>query len=183
MPTINTFFTAFSTQAPFFILLISVLAFLTGVILAYVALRMAVAAGEGQQGASWTKVIWTGLVATMLLSYNGIVDTFAVSFGFNAAADAGVSLYGGASSGGVAALSSLGQSAEQGLADFIHVVGDIAFFRGLYLLREHGMGHQERLGKAVTHLIGGIVAIHVVDASQLFAATFFPGISIPGISS
>jgi intracellular multiplication protein IcmC len=64
----------------------------------------------------------------------------------------------------------------QAIIGFMVLVGLISFFRGLYLLKEVGRedqmgGTRAGLGKALTHIIGGAMAINIVETSCLLGKT------------
>ena len=65
---------------------------------------------------------------------------------------------------------------------FIRLVGFIAVVRGFLLLNKHGQGHgpgQGELGRGLTHIFGGVMAIHVDKTAKILAATFTPGLTLP----
>lgn len=56
----------------------------------------------------------------------------------------------------------------------VQFVGIIAFFRGWLLLAKHahqGGGGQHGIGKAFTHILGGIMAVNIVGTYNVFANT------------
>lgn len=57
---------------------------------------------------------------------------------------------------------------------FVQLVGLIGFFKGVILLKNLGASGQQGDGafaKALTHILGGALAINIVAAIKLFAAT------------
>lgn len=58
---------------------------------------------------------------------------------------------------------------------FIQLVGVIGFLRGILLLKglgQSGGQNQDALAKALTHILGGILAVNIVGTAGLIAATF-----------
>lgn len=66
---------------------------------------------------------------------------------------------------------------------FIRLVGFIALVRGFLLLNRHGQqaggGQQGELGRGLTHIFGGVAAIHIDFTAKVLANTFAPGVSFP----
>ena len=70
---------------------------------------------------------------------------------------------------GVAGLS---QQAMTAVLQLVQLVGVIAFARGwLIVAKSAQSGHQQQLGKGITHIIGGILAINIVGTQQVLNAT------------
>jgi intracellular multiplication protein IcmC len=54
----------------------------------------------------------------------------------------------------------------------MQVIGVVAFIRGLLILKELGGGRsQATMGKALSHLIGGILCINLYNAIQVLETT------------
>lgn len=54
----------------------------------------------------------------------------------------------------------------------VQLVGIIAFVRGWFFLAKGGQqGAQQGIGKAITHIIGGIMAVNIVGTYEVFANT------------
>ena len=70
-------------------------------------------------------------------------------------------------------------AARDGVLAFIQMIGYIAFFRGILLLNQAGMGKNDVMGKGLTHLFGGAAAINIKIFAQVLGNTFAPGIAIP----
>lgn len=65
---------------------------------------------------------------------------------------------------------------------FIRLVGFIAVVRGFLLLNKHGQSNgqgQGELGRGLTHIFGGVMAIHIDVTAKMLAATFTPGLTLP----
>jgi intracellular multiplication protein IcmC len=66
-------------------------------------------------------------------------------------------------------------AAVRAIVMFVQLVGLIGFFRGILLLKalgQNGGQNQNGFGQALTHIIGGILAINVVMTAGLIASTF-----------
>lgn len=89
---------------------------------------------------------------------------------------------------GTQLLSQAGSSSIPGMGDamngillFVKLLGHLAFFRGLLILKDYGSDKQGAgLGRGLTHLFGGAAAINIEATTALLASTFFTGISLPG---
>lgn len=65
---------------------------------------------------------------------------------------------------------------------FIRLVGFLALIRGFLLLNKHGQangGQQGELGRGLTHIFGGVAAIHIDFTARILANTFAPGVTFP----
>lgn len=72
--------------------------------------------------------------------------------------------------------------ALQGVLLFVKLIGNIAFIRGLLMLKDIGEGKQGAgMGRALTHLIGGAMAINIGVTISMLAATVAPGMSLGGL--
>lgn len=74
--------------------------------------------------------------------------------------------------------------AMKGVLLFIQMLGNIAFFRGLILLKHAGSGKEGMLKSGLFFLFGGAAAINVQTTVGILARTFFTGMTLPmGIGS
>jgi hypothetical protein len=72
-------------------------------------------------------------------------------------------------------------AALEGVIMFIKLIGHIAFFRGLLMLKEVAEGnHQASVGRALTHIGGGAAAINLQAFVLVLANSVTPGLPIPG---
>ena len=55
---------------------------------------------------------------------------------------------------------------------FVQFVGLLAFVRGWFILPRIGERPDDTLGKALTHIIGGVLAVNVVTFAKITAFTF-----------
>lgn len=62
---------------------------------------------------------------------------------------------------------------------FIQMLGVIAFFRGMLMFKAIGSGKDGQFGKAMTHVIGGVLAINIQLTVGILARTFFTGSDLP----
>lgn len=56
---------------------------------------------------------------------------------------------------------------------FIQLVGNISFFRGLYLCKDVAE-KKEKFGKVALHVVGGAMCINIVTTASIFFNTFAP---------
>lgn len=74
--------------------------------------------------------------------------------------------------------------AIQSVLMFVSLLGHIAFIRGIFIMKGLGSNQSSTLGRALTHLIGGAMAINIQATTGIFARTFFSGLNMPlGIMS
>ena len=72
----------------------------------------------------------------------------------------------------------LGSVTKEGLTGvlwFVRLVGYIAFIRGWLLLNQAGQGKDGSIGRALTHLGGGVAAINIDITATILMNTFAPG--------
>lgn len=63
--------------------------------------------------------------------------------------------------------------AISGILLFVKLIGHIAFFRGLLILKGMSEGNQQAtIGRALTHLFGGAAAININLTANMLSATF-----------
>lgn len=74
------------------------------------------------------------------------------------------------------------EDAINGVLLFVKLIGHIAFIRGFFLLKDYGNGKDGTFGRALTHIIGGAMAINIETTVGILAATFLPGLSLTGFS-
>jgi intracellular multiplication protein IcmC len=70
--------------------------------------------------------------------------------------------------------SSLSPMAMKAIVGLVQFVGLISFIRGWLILVAHAQqpGGQASLGKALTHIIGGLLAINIIGVGQVIWSTF-----------
>lgn len=104
------------------------------------------------------------LVAMVFLYFPTAVDVLMDStFGSNV-----IPIADGVQSGGV-----LGADVQMAILRMVQLVGVIAFIKGWFILAQSAkQGAQPVLGRALTHIIGGILAINIVGTKNVIWATF-----------
>lgn len=72
-------------------------------------------------------------------------------------------------------------AALTGVLTFIRLVGYIAFIRGWLMLNQSAQpnGQPGLLGRALTHIFGGVAAINLTIFAKILANTFAPGVPLP----
>ncbi len=71
-----------------------------------------------------------------------------------------------------------------GVLLFVKLLGHVAFIRGFFLLKRLGEGDQQAsLSRAMTHILGGAMAININATIGMLGATFAPGMSLGGLGA
>lgn len=61
---------------------------------------------------------------------------------------------------------------------FVQMIGAIAIMRGFLMFKAAAEGQQGQLGKAFTHVIGGVLAVNIQLTIAMLANTFAPGANL-----
>lgn len=112
-----------------------------------------------------------GIVAVgcLMVIMPGMINTATETLSLGA--NSGKSLLSQGSSGGDASAAMSG--AITGILLFVKLIGHIAFFRGLLILKSVSEGAQgATMGRALTHLFGGAAAININATAAMLSATF-----------
>lgn len=112
-------------------------------------------------------------VGAVLVALPGFIDTTTetLSLGHYTGSVLAVSTGGGGSQQFSAAI--------KGVLLFVKLVGNIAFVRGFLILKD--VGEQKgnaTIGRALTHIIGGAMAINIGPTIAMLGATFAPGMNL-----
>lgn len=174
---IGSMFANFSGASIAFMTVVWGVSFLTGIfvtILAIVKLREYAESGgygRGPRPAGIVLMLIAGTLMIVLPSSISIV-TQTMGLGPNSATH----ILSVSSSGST----QLDQSIR-GVLLFIQLIGHIAFFRGLLVLKDLGeaKSQQATFGKALIYLIAGAAAINIQLTVHLLANTVAPGLSLP----
>lgn len=102
------------------------------------------------------------LVGAMLIFYQPATEVFMMSaFGTSKATPIGYGNH------------PLGISSSMGvILKFVQIIGFISFIRGWIYLTQASQGGQSTFGKAITHIVGGILAINIEGTANVLQATF-----------
>ena len=155
-----------------FTLLLSGFGYLAGIILVMIGIsRMLKSAQEGPKGPGGMGTIFTFLVAGVLFSIDTIMGALTGTlFGTTDVISYGVLAGGGT---GDAAVDGHIQSVIGSVVGFMFMIGLIAFVRGIFILREVAEGSgQASLMAAVTHIIGGALAVNIGGVVNAVQTTF-----------
>lgn len=125
---------------------------------------------EGRSNMSLKVPISLFIVGTLIFQIKNaltvIEDTFSM-------AHDGVLGAAGGGGGGSAA----GAGAVAAIMGFVQILGFIAFVRGFLILHKYNTGEQrDGLGRAITHIVGGAMAINIKWTAAMLADTFAPGL-------
>ncbi|WP_175992683.1 hypothetical protein [Burkholderia vietnamiensis] len=119
--------------------------------------------------------IWMTIIGAALIAMPAWIDTMTqtMSLGSNT----GTQLLSQAGSSGLAGVG----DAMNSVMLFVKLLGHIAFFRGMLILKDYGSDKQGAgLGRGLTHLFGGAAAININATVAILASTFFTGLTLPG---
>lgn len=168
--------TAFANASTTWVALINLArgaSFLAGILIAGAGLIKLKDVGDGRT--SLKTPIWMAVIGAALVAMPASIDTITqtMSLGSNT---------------GTALLSQSSSSSIDGMGDalngillFVKLLGHLAFFRGLLILKDYGSDKQKAgLGQGLTHIFGGAAAININATVSMLAATFFTGITLPG---
>lgn len=111
------------------------------------------------------------IVGTLIFQIKSALTTIEDTFSMNH--DGVLGAAGGGGGGGGAA----GAGAVSAIMGFVQILGFIAFVRGLLILHKYNTGEQrDGLGRAITHIVGGAMAINIKWTAAMLADTFAPGL-------
>lgn len=170
--SIETMFANASTSWVAFMNLARGVSFLAGILIAGAGLIKLKDVGDGRT--QLKTPIWMAVIGAALVAMPASIDTITetMSLGTNT----GTALLSQSSS----SIAGVGE-ALNGILLFVKLLGHLAFFRGLLILKDYGSDKQGAgLGRGLTHLFGGAAAINIEATTALLASTFFTGISLPG---
>jgi len=178
---LQTMFANFGASASALITLVQTLAMLTGLVIIGIGIaRIATLAKESSGGGShgWAFPLLAILSGVLLLSTPKFMAMTTASLGLGG----GISLslptnllgttMGASNAAGM-------QAAMNGVVLLIQLLGNIAFFKGLYTIKQvsDGSGHHSMWG-ALSLIALGDIAINVVSVAGIFGAAVAPGLHI-----
>ena len=158
----------FTTVAPPILKLLARCALMVGYFLVVAGVLQMTRVEDGK--ATVKQVAWTLFSAGLLVSMGTWMAAVEQTFGISGSAASANILAG--------AIVSPGGSGPQcgafgGILNFVRVVGLIAFIRGVLILKGHGEGDKNAsLGRAATHIGGGVAAMNIIWTAQTMASTF-----------
>lgn len=173
IPDIGQMFANLSSSSITMMKLVSGCAFVVGIFLAY---RSAIAFKEYADGGGRTQLktpFGIMLAATLMIAFPGTINmaTETLSLGQNTGSILSESGGGGGATGMMSA-------ALTGVLLFVKLVGHIAIFRGILMLKKIAEGQQgAEVGRALTHIFGGAAAVNINATINLLANSV--GMSLP----
>lgn len=174
MPDIGQMFSNFSDTSIKIMTLVSGTAFVVGIAL---SLKAAFALKEYSESGGRTQLktpIVTLLAGVMLVSFPETISMATETISLGANTGAMLSDVGGGGSEAVAMMS----SALSGVLLFVKMVGHIAVFRGILILKRVYEGNQQAsIGSALTHIFGGAACININRTIDMLANTV--GMTLP----
>ena len=174
---IGSMFVSFQPSVQALIKLTIVSSMIIGLVLVINAIYQLAKLGEGgQRGENFKGPLFTFFTGIalfgLMLSLRTVGETMMMGSGPGDFLMPGASTTGGAS-----------QAIILAILWFVRLVGFIALIRGFLLLNKHGQtqggGGQGELGRGLTHIFGGVAAIHIDVTARILAATFAPGVAFP----
>lgn len=171
--SIETMFANASTTWVAFINLARGVSFLAGILIAGAGLIKLKDVGDGRT--QLKTPIWMAIIGAALVAMPASIDT--VTQTLSLGSNTGTQLLSQSSSSSIPGVS----DALNGILLFVKLLGHLAFFRGLLILKDYGSDKQGAgLGRGLTHLFGGAAAININATTSLIASTFFTGVTLPG---
>ncbi len=175
--TISTMFANGSDSFMAIITLVRGVAFVAGLIIGGAALFKLKEVNDGRATIK-TPIVWA-MISAALISIPASMATIAMTLTNKGYHGAGL-LSDVQDTSGIPGVA----EALTGVLIFVQLLGHIAFFRGLLLLKDAGAGKDGTLGRGLTHLFGGAAAINIQTTVGILARTFFKGVTMPmGIGS
>lgn len=173
---LQTMFANFASSASALITLVQKLAEVTGLAVMVVGVvRMAAVVNQGGGNHGWAYPGLTFLAGVLLFSTPAFltVVTNTLGIGGGLTLTLPVNILGTSMGTGNAAGM---QAALDGVVLLIQLLGNIAFFRGLYIIKMMAEGRGDHGWFGVMTWIGlGVIAIHVTSVAGIFGATVAPG--------
>lgn len=172
-PDIAQMFANFSESSVALMNMVRWAAFLIGIIISSIAIMKFKEHSESGGRVKLGTPIFLTVIGACLLAFPGSVSTVTetLALGSNSATELTRVPDGGGVPGMAAALA--------GILLFIKLIGHIAFVRGFLLLKNLAEGQQGAgLGRALTHIFGGAMAININATVGILAATFAPGMDL-----
>lgn len=167
--TIGSMFANFSGSVLAIIKLIKVAAYIIGVFLVVGSIFKFSQLGQGQVQAKTPLIMFFSGIGIFALTGTVSLAMQTMAMGSGPGDILMPSTGGGAST----------QAAIQGVMLFIRMIGYIAFIRGWLLLNQNAQGKEGTIGRALTHIFGGVAAINVAWTAKMLANTFAPGVPLP----
>ena len=173
IPDIGQMFSNLSSSSITLMKLVSGCAFVVGIYLAY---RSAMAFKEYADGGGRTQLktpFGIMLAATLMIAFPGTINMATETLALGQNTGSVLSESGGG--GGAVGMMS---SALTGVLLFVKLVGHIAIFRGILMLKKIAEGQQgAEVGRALTHIFGGAAAVNINATINLLANSV--GMSLP----
>lgn len=173
IPDIGQMFSNLSSSSITLMKLVSGCAFVAGIYLAY---RSAMAFKEYADGGGRTQLktpFGIMLAATLMIAFPGTINMATETLALGQNTGSVLSESGGG--GGAVGMMS---SALTGVLLFVKLVGHIAIFRGILMLKKIAEGQQgAEVGRALTHIFGGAAAVNINATISLLANSV--GMTLP----
>ena len=169
-PNAATMFENFSEASEELMDLVVAISFVGGIVVTVIGLMKFREYSES--GGRMKLTVPLGLVAVgcLMTIMPGMINTATETLSLGANSGKTLLSQGGGGGGeGAAAMA----GAISGILLFVKLIGHIAFFRGLLILKNLSEGAQgATIGRALTHLFGGAAAININATAAMLSATF-----------
>lgn len=167
MPSAAQMFENFSDASLALMDLVVGVCFVMGIIVTIIGLMKFKESAEGRMKLS-TPLGLVG-VGCMMIIMPGMINMATETLSLGANTGKSILSEGRIENGAAAQMA----GAIKGILLFVKLIGHIAFFRGLLILRDVSNGSQgASVGRALTHLLGGAAAINIDITASMLGATF-----------
>ena len=167
IPSAATMFENFGNTATSLMDIVVATAFVCGLVITIVGLLKLREYAEAGGRMKLSTPLGVIAVGTLLVIMPGMINTATETLSLGANTGKSVlSQGGGGGSDAVAAMS----GAIHGILLFVKLIGHIAFFRGLLILKRLAEGNgQTSMGAALLHIFGGAAAINITATADVFS--------------
>lgn len=176
-PDVGQLFVNFSDSSVSIMKLVRWTAFVLGIFIAGLGIFKLKEYSEGGGRVSLKAPVLLTFVGAAMVAFPGMVNTATETLSLGASS--GPLLLEEPSVSDIPGMN----AAMKGVLLFVKMVGHLAFFRGLLLLKGLGEGQNVEggVGRVVMHIAGGAAAINIGATAGVLASTFAPGIDIGGL--
>lgn len=169
MPSAASLFENFSDASIIMMDLVVGIAFIAGIFISLFGLLKFKEYSEAGGRMKLSTPLGIIAVGALLVIMPGIINTTTETLSLGA--NTGKTLL-SVNPGGSEAVAAMA-GAMKGILLFVKLIGHLAFFRGLLILKSLSEGAQgATIGRALTHIFGGAAAININATASLLAATF-----------
>lgn len=170
--SLETIFTNGTSSWQAIVVVVGAAMYITGIILFFMAILQFKDVAD--QKATIGKPLMFSVISAAMIASPSMIETITTTY------------FGSQKFQPGALLSSIPTQSVAGMAEamtsvliFVQMLGVIAFFRGLLMLKGVGSQKEGVIGKAMTHILGGVLAVNIQKTVGVLARTFFSGSDLP----